>query len=105
MSPSGQYFIDKYHNSGAPVFTKQQRLVTLDVSETRKITPGPGSYRAPSEFGFQETTSLQKASKIAHSRSSVNILSQPKLKPNAEKLSAQIRSVQQVIQNRNRKIV
>ena len=54
VNPNGTYFVDKYKNSQAPVFTKQSRLVTLDVSETRKITPGPGSYKAPTEFGYYE---------------------------------------------------
>jgi hypothetical protein len=48
----GNYFIAKYRNSGAPVFSKGKRLAELDLSQTRKITPGPGSYRIQSEFGF-----------------------------------------------------
>ena len=55
----GNYVLDRYKNTNAIVFTKQQRLVTLDISETRKITPGPGTYRAPSEFGFYEVSTPQ----------------------------------------------
>ena len=44
--------------SPAPLFTKQSRLVTLDQSETRKITPGPGTYKSPTEFGYYEIYNL-----------------------------------------------
>jgi hypothetical protein len=44
--------------SPAPLFTKQSRLVTLDPSETRKITPGPGTYKSPTEFGYYEIYNL-----------------------------------------------
>lgn len=54
QNSSGSYFLEKFKNSQAPVFPRQTRLVTLDPSETRKITPGPGTYRAPSEFGYYE---------------------------------------------------
>lgn len=54
VDKTGQYFINKYKNSGAPVFNKQKRIVALDTSETRKITPGPGSYRLQSEFGYYD---------------------------------------------------
>ncbi|CDW73627.1 UNKNOWN [Stylonychia lemnae] len=62
VSNTGNYFIKKFKNSGAPVFSKSRRLVELDVSQTRKITPGPGSYRIQSEFGFydaSQTTDVQ----------------------------------------------
>jgi Sperm-tail PG-rich repeat len=58
VNAQGTYFVDKYKNSQAPVFTKQSRLVTLDPSETRKITPGPGSYKMPTEFGYYEINNL-----------------------------------------------
>lgn len=58
VNSQGAYFLDRLKNSCAPIFTKQQRLVTLDPSETRKITPGPGTYRAPSEFGYYEVSNL-----------------------------------------------
>ena len=45
LNKTGTYFYKKFKNSGAPIFPKASRLVTLDMSETRRITPGPGSYR------------------------------------------------------------
>lgn len=36
----------------APVFGKQKREAELDVSATRKITPGPGTYKLYSDFGY-----------------------------------------------------
>lgn len=41
----------KFKKMGAPIFTRAQRDTSLDTS-TRKITPGPGSYRFQSDFGF-----------------------------------------------------
>jgi hypothetical protein len=41
-------------NSGAPMFTKGKRDTNLDTSATRKITPGPGTYRVQSDFGFYD---------------------------------------------------
>jgi hypothetical protein len=52
MNSTGTYFDRKFKSSGAPVFTKQNRKIELDFSETRKITPGPGSYKKGSEFGY-----------------------------------------------------
>lgn len=51
--------------------------MTLDPSETRRITPGPGTYKAPSEFGFLETASTRP---LQPSRSAVNLL-QKQAKP------------------------
>lgn len=58
VNANGTYFVDKFKNSQAPVFPRQSRLVTLDISETRKITPGPGAYKAPTEFGYYELNNL-----------------------------------------------
>jgi hypothetical protein len=38
--------------------------VTLDISETRKITPGPGSYKAPTEFGYYEINNFGNTNAI-----------------------------------------
>ena len=79
VSPNGTYFVDKFKNSQAPLFTKQQRLVTLDPSETRKITPGPGTYKAPTEFGYYEiynlgsTAPAQVGPKLSTSKSALSL--------------------------------
>lgn len=45
VNSTGRYFLGRYRNGGAPIFSKQKRVVELETSATRKITPGPGSYR------------------------------------------------------------
>jgi hypothetical protein len=52
VNKTGIYFFRGYKNSGAPIFTKQKRVAELDTSATRKITPGPGTYKLYSDFGF-----------------------------------------------------
>mmetsp|Transcript_18323 Transcript_18323/g.17445 ORF Transcript_18323/g.17445 Transcript_18323/m.17445 type:complete len:86 (+) Transcript_18323:583-840(+) len=54
FSRKGNYQYSKWKSSGAPVFTRQGRQTNLDTSATRKITPGPGSYRMQTEFGFYD---------------------------------------------------
>ena len=36
------------------MFTRGKRDTNLDTSATRKITPGPGTYRAQSDFGYYD---------------------------------------------------
>lgn len=58
VSKTGSYFLNKFKNSGAPIFPKQRRLAELDTSAIRNITPGPGTYRVQSEFGFYNAVDL-----------------------------------------------
>ena len=44
------YFNNKYKVSGGSKFGHDKRLADLEQSETRKITPGPGSYMQYSDF-------------------------------------------------------
>ncbi len=52
LDAKGSYAYSKWKSSGAPLFTKATRRVDLETSKTRKITPGPGTYRLQTEFGF-----------------------------------------------------
>lgn len=62
LNGKGNYSFARYRNSGAPVFTKGKRDTNLDTSVTRKcklkrlsydlVTPGPGTYRMQSDFGY-----------------------------------------------------
>eukprot|EP00347_Sterkiella_histriomuscorum_P007766 403347641 len=54
LNQKGNYSFYKFKNSGAPVFSKAKRITNLDTSATRKITPGPGSYRMQTDFGFYD---------------------------------------------------
>ncbi len=52
MNAQGRYFQHRFKNANVIKFGRNKRVIVLDNSETRKITPGPGEYRAPSDFGF-----------------------------------------------------
>eukprot|EP00347_Sterkiella_histriomuscorum_P017241 403350143 len=52
LNQVGNYQFYKWKSSGATRFSKANRLVNLDTSATRKITPGPGAYRQGTDFGF-----------------------------------------------------
>lgn len=54
LDSKGAYAYSKWKSSGAPMFTKASRQVDLDTSRTRKMTPGPGTYRVQTEFGFYD---------------------------------------------------
>ena len=66
LNKTGNYTFYKWRNSGAPLFSKATRKVDLDTSATRKsnlrniliilVTPGPGTYRVQTEFGFYNPT-------------------------------------------------
>jgi len=57
MSNKGKYFIAKMKNSGAGFFGKSKRK----MGNLLKGTPGPGSYRMPSDFGIYEASAPKKS--------------------------------------------
>jgi hypothetical protein len=50
ISPNGDYFVSNLKSSFASRFGKGRRY-DLIASLRKFVTPGPGSYHAPSEFG------------------------------------------------------
>ena len=53
LNKGGKYFLSKMKNSGAGFFKRDKRnLMGFKASGT----PGPGSYRLPSDFGYYEKT-------------------------------------------------
>ncbi len=48
MSATGVYWYSKFRNSGSNRFGKQKRRSITGYIEN---TPGPGSYKIPSDFG------------------------------------------------------
>lgn len=50
MTPNGKYFVSNFKNSKCRTFSHEMRK-TFSVGT---ITPGPGNYRLPSEFGYYE---------------------------------------------------
>ncbi|CDW87287.1 UNKNOWN [Stylonychia lemnae] len=71
FNKKGSYIFCKWKNSGAPKFDRASRNINLDKSVTRKITPGPGAYRATTEFGFVENTAESNPYQTIQSRHSV----------------------------------
>ena len=53
MSQTGDYFFSKYKGAGTRTFYHSNRK-TIALPTCAKVTPGPGHYRAPSEFGIYE---------------------------------------------------
>jgi len=67
ISPSGYYFPSKFHSSKCRTFSREKReyynckgysylWFYIDVEDQ----PGPGIYRAPSEFGYYESILREK---------------------------------------------
>ena len=62
MNKTGDYFLTKLKSSGARTFYHFDRCTFIPSSRLSKLflclwcldTPGPGSYRLPSDFGFYE---------------------------------------------------
>jgi hypothetical protein len=52
MADDGKYFVSSFHSSKCRSFPHDMRR-TGSVGTFTK-TPGPGSYRLPSEFGYYE---------------------------------------------------
>ena len=54
----------KWKGSGAPIFPKTNRVIMMETSKTRRstilfifisiATPGPGTYRIQTDFGFYD---------------------------------------------------
>lgn len=62
ISAKGRYFLSTMQSSKAPHFLKGPR--DTSTSPSRVSTPGPGSYRVPSDFGYgQEESIEEKANK------------------------------------------
>ena len=60
MSNKGSYFISKLKNSGCNFFNKQKR----SMGRKPNPSPGPGSYRMPSDFGYYESNKPTKWKRI-----------------------------------------
>ena len=57
INDTGSYFLSKFRSSLVRTFGKVERV----SPENRKIfnnTPGPGTYRAPSDFGYYQARDL-----------------------------------------------
>lgn len=48
MDPKGLYYCSKFADTKSTVFTRAKR----ELTKIRAVSPGPGAYRLPSEFGY-----------------------------------------------------
>lgn len=51
LNDKGEYFVSKFQSSSSRKFGRSQRV----LMKTESNFPGPGTYRAPSEFGHYES--------------------------------------------------
>jgi len=63
MNKDGKYFT-KFESSRARTFYHSDRQ-TLTARSSAQETPGPGNYRAPSEFGYYDSKHKAKMSKTS----------------------------------------
>jgi len=54
ITKSGNYFLSKFRSSMCRRFGSEHRETLPDSRATFVFTPGPGAYRAPSEFGHYQ---------------------------------------------------
>ncbi len=59
ITKTGSYFVSKLRSSGCRRFGSEVRA-SLPARGTFIATPGPGTYRAPSEFGYYEAQKKYK---------------------------------------------
>lgn len=60
MNKTGVFFNSKYKNSMCRSFGKSTRSIT----SKRDSNPGPGDYRLPSDFGFYQSSTASKHSRL-----------------------------------------
>lgn len=48
IDPKGLYYCSKFVDTKSTVFTRAKR----ELTKIRALSPGPGAYRLPSEFGY-----------------------------------------------------
>eukprot|EP01017_Pseudomicrothorax_dubius_P003770 TRINITY_DN10613_c0_g1_i1.p1 TRINITY_DN10613_c0_g1~~TRINITY_DN10613_c0_g1_i1.p1 ORF type:complete len:285 (+),score=39.55 TRINITY_DN10613_c0_g1_i1:144-998(+) len=65
IDSKGNYFISKFESSGCRTFNHEKR----NVFSLRARTPGPGTYRMPSDFGYYESKYSQQAEATERARS------------------------------------
>ena len=55
MSNAGKYVLSRNKSAGKRCFMEGRRQSFIDLTEKNDFTPGPGSYRAPSDFGHYDS--------------------------------------------------
>ena len=62
LSNEGKYVLSKNVSAGKRKFLDGRRLSFTELAARRSFTPGPGSYRSPSEFGQYDLTKEMRLS-------------------------------------------
>ena len=52
-SKDGNYFVSNFKSNGVRTFYHTNRM-TMEVAKEKKMIPGPGMYKLPSDFGYYE---------------------------------------------------
>ena len=60
MSNVGKYVLSRNKSTGKRTFMDGRRQSFIDLTEKHDFTPGPGSYRAPSDFGHYDCSKERK---------------------------------------------
>ena len=61
ITPTGFYFNSNFVSSRVRSFGREPRKDMTQQALSAKFAPGPGAYRAPSEFGYYEVAQSQTA--------------------------------------------
>ena len=56
----------KSHGFGKRIFDKEQRVAMFEHKATKNKNPGPGAYRAPSDFGHYDGEVYSKTGGISY---------------------------------------
>ena len=64
LSNEGKYVLSKNQSAGKRKFLLGRRLSFTEFSAKRSQTPGPGSYRLPSDFGHYDEKPVIRAAYI-----------------------------------------
>jgi hypothetical protein len=66
MNKDGSYFVSKFRSSMCRTHYHSKRST---LERARLDTPGPGSYRLPSDFGYYESKNIKKVEGMGRSQS------------------------------------
>lgn len=72
LDRNGVYFLSKFQSSGCRRFGRESRA-SVSTRGSQLNTPGPGSYRAPSEFGYYQAKNslVEEHQRVAQRRQSM----------------------------------
>lgn len=76
ISKDGNYFLSKFQSSMCRTFYHYNRD-TIPISSQKKLLPGPGMYRIPSEFGHYESKKAVKEFRVKKGKRRARSVEEP----------------------------